>query len=161
MLPMTNLLWMSGVWLTSLLFAQLSCVPHWRVLKKEPTDGLIQEGGGRRDTATHSFHNLMDCEYKDSRSDLGPRACWEWQSSVWRLRSVCVQADWQQSWRQHDQWSTCLPLMAGGSVTDMDGRISCHFLWFLVKDPTVWAFGASWFLAGACPALLGVGRCWL
>lgn len=96
------------------------------------------------------------------RSDLDPLQRLLRLTRLWMEAEECLYgAEWQPSERQHDQWSTCFPLMAGVSVTDMDGRLSVHFLWFLVRDPTVWAFGTSWFLTGACPALLGMGRSWL
>lgn len=96
------------------------------------------------------------------RSDLSPLQRLVRLTGFWVEAEECLcGADWQQSDGQRDQWSSCLPLMAGESVPDMDGRLSLHGLWFLVRDPTVWALGASWFLAGTCPALLGTGRRWL
>lgn len=59
---------------------------------------------------------------------------WVGSQRLLGLTRCCAEAeeylpvDGWQSWRRHDQWSTCLPLMAGVSVTHMAGRISLHFL---------------------------------
>lgn len=157
LLPVTNLCGWGACGVTSLPFAQLLCAPHWRVLGNESTDRPIQECGGKR-AFSNTFASEPDWLWAQREVTWALcRGWWDWQGSGWRLRSVCVGLiDSSQNNSVTNGAAAFLWWLGNLFWTWMAD--SPYGLWFLVRDPTVWALGASWFLAGTCPALLGTGR---